>query len=106
MPKKICIIDGHPDPSPSRYIHALCNNYSEGAKSAGHLVSRIDIGDHDFEPLKYKSEFEVEPEASVLLERAKLGAACPPLLVPFLNKLGGASFSSRAATMTTNGLSE
>jgi len=75
MPTKICVIDGHPDPSAARFIHALCNEYCKGAESAGHEVSRIDIASHKFEPLVYKSDFDLDPDATTQNERIKLLSA-------------------------------
>jgi putative NADPH-quinone reductase len=43
--KKIAILDAHPDPDPTRYIHALADAYCEGARAAGHEVRHIMLGD-------------------------------------------------------------
>ncbi len=59
--KTICIIDGHPDPDPSHYIHALAQAYEEGAESAGHIVRRIDTGMLDVPCLRKPSEFQKPP---------------------------------------------
>jgi len=76
MSKNICIIDGHPDPSQSRFIHALCDAYFDAAINADHEVSRINIASHDFAPLGSKAGFEMEPDDPILLgERSKLAAA-------------------------------
>ena len=34
MTKRITIIDGHPDPDPARYVHALAEAYAAGAAIA------------------------------------------------------------------------
>ncbi len=44
-PRKIAIMDAHPDPDPARYIHALAEAYCEGARGAGHEVRHIMLGD-------------------------------------------------------------
>jgi len=75
MPKKIRVIDGHPDLSEARYIHALCNEYCDGAIQAGHDVTRINIASHVFTPLKNNADFETEPDQIVQRERAKLATA-------------------------------
>lgn len=43
MGKRIAIIDGHPDPEPGRFGHALAQAYAEGALAAGHEIRRVDI---------------------------------------------------------------
>lgn len=43
MPKKIVIIDGHPDPDRGRFCHALADAYAAGAAAGGHQVRRIDV---------------------------------------------------------------
>ena len=45
MTKRIALIDGHPDPSPERFCHALVQAYAEGALAAGHEVRRITLGE-------------------------------------------------------------
>lgn len=44
-PRKIAILDAHPDPDPARYIHALADAYCAGAREAGHEVRHIMLGD-------------------------------------------------------------
>jgi putative NADPH-quinone reductase len=58
MTRKICIIQAHPDPSPERLCRALADAYAEGAKTGGHLVTRIDLATVDFPLLRSKEEFE------------------------------------------------
>ena len=58
MPRRILIIIGHPDPSPKRLCGALADSYAEGARSANHHVSRIDIAALDFPFLRTMEEFQ------------------------------------------------
>lgn len=57
MPKRIVLIDGHPDPSPERYVHALRNAYSDGAHEAGHDVKAIVVSEMDFPLLRTNADF-------------------------------------------------
>ena len=50
MPRRIAIIQGHPDPRGNRYGHALAAEYAEGAKAAGHEVRLMDVAALDFPP--------------------------------------------------------
>jgi len=57
MPRRILIINGHPENNPSRLCWALAEAYSDGARSAGHYVRRIDLATIDI-PLKRISRRE------------------------------------------------
>jgi putative NADPH-quinone reductase len=58
MPKKITIIQGHPDASVRHFGHALADEYAKGAQDGGHEVKRIDVATLDFPLLRTKDEFE------------------------------------------------
>jgi putative NADPH-quinone reductase len=58
MPKRITIIEGHPDVSGERFGHALANAYATGAAKGGHEVRRIAVGSLDFGVLRTREEWE------------------------------------------------
>jgi putative NADPH-quinone reductase len=58
MAKRILIIQGHPDGSSSHLCHALSEAYARGARSAGHVVETIDVGQLDFPLLRSKSDWD------------------------------------------------
>ena len=58
MPKRIVIIQGHPDPEGGHYGHALAQAYREGAEQAGHHVETLAVANYDFPLLKNKRDFE------------------------------------------------
>lgn len=58
MPRRVLIIVGHPDPSPSRFCRALAAAYAEGAEEQGHQVSLIDIATLDFPWLRSEKDFQ------------------------------------------------
>lgn len=58
MPQRIVIIDGHPDPSEKRFIHALASAYERGARAAGHEVCRIEVGALNFPTLRSGEDFQ------------------------------------------------
>jgi len=45
---KILIIDGHPDPKGSHFVHELADFYRQGAKEGGHTVRLLRIGELRF----------------------------------------------------------
>ena len=55
---RITIIDGHPDPSPDRYIHALAAAYADGATQAGHAVRQIKVAAAVFPVIRTRQEWE------------------------------------------------
>jgi putative NADPH-quinone reductase len=60
MGKKILVIDGHPDPDPVRFCHALAAAYAEAARSAGHAVEIINLSAVDVPLLRTRREWENE----------------------------------------------
>jgi len=61
MPRRIVIIQGHPDPDPKRLLRALAGAYADGAQQAGHAVTCIDLATLDFPMLRNADEFEHGP---------------------------------------------
>jgi putative NADPH-quinone reductase len=57
-PRKIALIDGHPDPDRARFCHALAGAYAEAAESAGHTVRRITIAEIEFPILRSAQTWE------------------------------------------------
>ncbi|WP_448664799.1 NAD(P)H-dependent oxidoreductase [Sphingomonas sp. CJ20] len=57
MTKRITIIDGHPDPDPARYVHALAEAYAAGAAEVGHQVRRIAISAIDIPFLRSQQDW-------------------------------------------------
>jgi putative NADPH-quinone reductase len=58
MPKRIAIIDGHPDADPRRFVHALAAAYERGATEAGHEVRRITVAALEVPLLRTAKEFQ------------------------------------------------
>lgn len=58
MPRRILIIQGHPDPDPARLCRALAEAYAEGAHTAGHEVTRLDLARMDIPLLRSETEFK------------------------------------------------
>jgi putative NADPH-quinone reductase len=58
MPRRVAIVQGHPDPASNRLCHALADAYAEGAAAAGHEVTRIEVARLDFPILRTQQDFE------------------------------------------------
>jgi putative NADPH-quinone reductase len=65
--KRIVIVQGHPDRSPSHLLRAMAHTYAEGAAVAGHYVRRIDVAELDFPLLRSQQEFEHDALPPTLL---------------------------------------
>jgi putative NADPH-quinone reductase len=89
MPRKITILQGHPDPSMDHYCHAIADAYAAAAMAAGHTVRRIDIAALDFPLLTSKLDFYEGTTPDELLDaQAAIGWAEHVVLV-FPLWLGG-----------------
>lgn len=58
MPKRIAIIQGHPDSTVRHFCHALADEYAKGAEDGGHDIMRIEVATLDFPLLRTKQDFE------------------------------------------------
>jgi putative NADPH-quinone reductase len=67
-PRRILILDGHPDERAGRYLHALVAAYRKGALAAGHEVRVIGLAELKFPWLRTAEEFAATPDAPAVLE--------------------------------------
>jgi putative NADPH-quinone reductase len=67
MPKRIVIIQGHPDTSPERFCRALASAYERGARAAGHEVRRIEVATLSFDLLHSEEDWQSGTPASDIL---------------------------------------
>ncbi len=76
MGKRIAIIDGHPDPEPGRFGHALAQAYAEGALAAGHEIRRVDIAALDVVFLRSARSWESDaPTPDIAAAQEAIGWA-------------------------------
>ncbi|HMK87596.1 MAG TPA: NAD(P)H-dependent oxidoreductase [Steroidobacteraceae bacterium] len=82
--KRIVIIDGHPDPDESRYVHALANAYESGARSGGHDVVLLKIATLAFPLLRTREDIDagVVPRSIESARRALIRCDHIVLLYP------------------------
>lgn len=113
MPKRILVINGHPDTRPERFCSALTDAYMDGSVKAGHNVRRIDVGALSFPLLVRFEDFQLPSEIDdirkaqedigwaehlVFIHPLWLGAA-PAMLKGFVERVacGGFAFDSGTA---------
>lgn len=78
---RVVIIDGHPDPDRSHYVHALADAYAEGALQR-HEVDRIDIATLDFPLLRSAKEWQDAVPTPALAEaQAKIRKAAHVVII-------------------------
>jgi len=70
MARRILIVDGHPDPDPARFGHALADAYANGAAAAGHEVRRVTVAALDVPVLRSRAEWTDGPLPPALAEAA------------------------------------
>ncbi len=58
---RILLIDGHPDPDPDHFVHALADAYRDGAEKGGHDIRQVRIADLDFPILRSQKEWKESP---------------------------------------------
>jgi putative NADPH-quinone reductase len=69
MLKKILLIDGHPDPSPQRFDHALTEEYRRAAVAAGHEVRVTQLGTLQFPWLRTSQDFHSGKPPAVIVQQ-------------------------------------
>jgi putative NADPH-quinone reductase len=88
MPKRILIIDGHPDGEGRRFVHALAETYATGAREAGHSVQTITVGALAIPPLRRNEDFQTGKPPAVVREWQRKIAWCNHLVVLYPLWLG------------------
>ena len=58
MPRRVAIIQGHPDPAGHHLLHALADAYADAALAAGHEVRRTEVAELEFPLLRTQADFE------------------------------------------------
>jgi len=65
-PRRLLLIQGHPDPAPTRYGVALQRAYADGAQAAGHLVREVKVAALDFPVLRSAEDWKTGPVPAAL----------------------------------------
>jgi putative NADPH-quinone reductase len=64
--RRVLVIQGHPDPRPSHFCHALADAYAAGAREAGHEVRLVSVATLDFPLLRTREEWETRPAPAAI----------------------------------------
>ena len=86
--KRIAVVLGHPDPSPSTLCHALSMSYRAGAMDGGHTVEHIAIGKLSFDMLRSASAFRNDAVPETLSEAQRTLVECNHLVLIYPLWLG------------------
>ena len=80
-PRRIAIIQGHPDPEGCHFGHALADAYARGASGAGREVDVIAVAKLDFPLLRSKAALENGPVPESIRHAQSLIARCEHLVM-------------------------
>lgn len=89
MPRRIGIIDGHPDPEPAHFGHALAEAYRQGAEERGHSVRMVRLCEMDVPLLRSQREWEKGALPAALGEAQDAIGWAEHLVIVFPLWLGG-----------------
>jgi putative NADPH-quinone reductase len=116
MPRTITIIDGHPDPDPARFSHALAEAYSGGAAGAGHSIHLLTLAAMDITFIRSAAEWnDDEPNPDIRHAQEVIKAAdhlviiyplwlgtMPALLKAFLEQMARPGFAVPKGAQSVN----
>lgn len=58
MGRRLLLIQGHPDPQPGHFGHALADAYAAAAREAGHTLEWVTVAALDFPLLRTKADWD------------------------------------------------
>jgi putative NADPH-quinone reductase len=82
-PRRILLLQGHPDPAGNHLCHALATAYAECARAAGHGVQTIDVAALDFPLLRSAREWNEQPVPPALAPAQQALFDCQHLVIFF-----------------------
>lgn len=88
MPANILILNGHPDGNSKGLCHAIAEAYADGAREAGHSITRMNVAGLDFGFLRSQAAFEHEPPPPDIVRAQEAVKAATHLVVVFPLWLG------------------
>jgi len=88
-PRRILLLQGHPDAQQPHFGHALLDAYAEGARQAGHTLRRVDVAALDFPLLRSKRDWDTGTAPPALLPAQEAILWCEHMVIGFPLWLGG-----------------
>lgn len=64
-PRRVLVLDGHPDPAAERFVHQLADSYERAAREGGHEVMRLRVADVAVPVLRSRDDYHGDPPDSV-----------------------------------------
>jgi putative NADPH-quinone reductase len=74
-PRRILVIQGHPDPKGGHFGHALASAYALAAAAAGHAVKRLEVARLDFAMLRDQADWQGPPPPALAEAQAMIAWA-------------------------------
>jgi putative NADPH-quinone reductase len=87
--RHILIIQGHPDPNPTRFCRVIASYYAKVAEAAGHQISHIDVTALDFPVLRSAEDWQHGQATEDILVAQRAIAAANHLVIIYPLWLGG-----------------
>ncbi len=82
-PKNIVVLCGHPDAE--SFTGTVADHYQVGAQDAGHSVTRVNIGELQFDPILHKGYKEIQPLEPDLIDLQNKIRAADHLVIVYPN---------------------
>jgi len=84
MSKKILVLLGHPD-SEETFSSSIATRYESAARDAGHEVTRVNLGDLNFDPILHKGYKEIQQLEPDLIELQQQFLAADHIVIVYPN---------------------
>lgn len=88
-PRRILLLQGHPDASERHFNHALADAYAQGAQRGGHQTRRVDVALLDYPLLRSKAGWDADALPAVLVPAQQAIQWAQHIVVFFPLWLGG-----------------
>jgi putative NADPH-quinone reductase len=88
VPKRILLIDGHPDSRAGHFVHAISDAYCTGARGGGHEVRSLIVSELEYPLLRTNEDFRSGSPPEVIRRCQELVAWAEQIVIVFPLWLG------------------